>query len=296
MRIVVTGGTGFIGSHLTRELSVRGHEVYTLSRAARGPASAAAHGQFSVQNPRAREFAEQGDAIVHLAGLADASSSLNLPYAYAHLHSEGTLNMLEAARYRKIPFLLVSSQRVYGPRAGLLAEDAPKQPVEPYGYSKLIAEKWVEMYRQLYQLPGIITRLFSVYGPGQTVVGGTSGVVSILMRRALAGEEMIVRSKVCRDFTYVGDAVNGIIQALTMPARPSHVYNIATGRGTSLQELAELVRKVTRSSSRIRVEEGDAEDQFVADIGRATRELGYCPQVDLIHGLTEYARWWKNAT
>ncbi len=296
MRVIVTGGTGFIGTHLARELGILGHEVYTLSRAARGPSYAAAHGQHSVQSPRAREFAEQGDAIVHLAGLADASSSVRLPYAYAHLHSEGTLNMLEAARHRKMPFLLVSSQRVYGPQSGPLNEDAPKHPVEPYGYSKLVAEQWVEMYRRLYDLPTVTVRLFSVYGPGQMIVGGSSGVVSIFMRRALAGQELLVRQGVCRDFTYISDAVHGIVQALTSEGAAGQTYNIATGQATSLEELAGVVRKVTRSTSPVRVEESEPGDQFVADIARAVRELGYCPQIGLTQGLTEYARWWKNIT
>jgi UDP-glucose 4-epimerase len=294
MRVVVTGGTGFIGTHLTRELSVLGHEVYTLSRASRGPSYAAAHGQHSVQSPRAREFAEQGDAIVHLAGLADASSSVRLPYAYAHLHSEGTLNMLEAARHRRVPFLLVSSQRVYGPQEGPLGEDAPKCPVEPYGFSKLVAEQWVEMYRQLYDLPTIIVRLFSVYGPGQMIVGGSSGVVSILMRRALAGQELVVRQGVYRDFTYISDAVRGMVQALTSKNSAGKTYNVATGHGTSLEDLAALVCKVTRSDSPVRVEQGDPGDTFVADIEHATNDFDYRPQIGLTQGLTEYARWWKN--
>ena len=255
MRVIVTGGTGFIGSHVVRELGARGHEVHTISRAARGPAIAATHGQFSVQSPRARQFAAKGDAIVHLAGLADASSSLRLPYAYAHLHSEGTLNMLEAARQCGALFLLVSSQRVYAPQSGALTEDAPKVPVDPYGYSKLAAEQWVEMYHRFYRLPTIIIRLFSVYGPGQVIVSGTSGVVSILLRCVLSGEELRVRSRVLRDFTYVGDAVRGIVQAITTPRAYGQTYNIATGRGTPLEELARLVCRCARADCPIRREE-----------------------------------------
>ncbi len=295
MRIIVTGGTGFIGTHLVRELGSLGHQVYTLSRAPRGPSYAVAHGQFSVQSPKAREFAEQGEAIVHLAGLADASSSMRLPYAYAHLHSEGTLNMLEAARHSGAKFLLASSQRIYEPQMRPLSEDAPKRPADPYGYSKLVAEKWVEMYSTLYSLPTVVVRLFSVYGPGQVIAGGTSGVVSILMRRALAGEEMVVRSRVCRDFTYVSDAVQGLVLALSNSTASGQTYNIATGKATPLEELAAQIKNVTRSRSPIRIEEGGGGDYFVADITRAKQDLGFQPKVELNAGLTEYAAWWKNA-
>jgi UDP-glucose 4-epimerase len=291
MRIVVTGGGGFIGARLVRELATTGREVFTLSRSPGGPNYAAGHGQFSVQSPGARQYAAQFDVIVHLAGLADASSSNRMPYAYADLHSDGALNMLEAARQGGALFILASTARVYESSPLPLSEDNQLHPPDVYGYSKLVAETWVNMYRELYALPTAVVRLFSVYGPGQMIVAGTSGVVSILTRRAIAGEDMHVREKVVRDFTYVDDVARGIAQLISAPSAYGAVYNLATGAGTSLETLAEYIRKVTHSKSPIIIDPATDCDLYVADISRANHAFGYCPQTNLVDGLAEYAKW-----
>jgi UDP-glucose 4-epimerase len=294
MRVVITGGTGFIGTHLTRELSLQGIEVHTLSRSARGPAFATSHTQCSVQSLQARQLAAGADVIVHLAGLADASSSNRMPYAYAELHSDGTLNMLEAARQNQSFFILTSSQRVYEQQLEPIIEDTHLKPGDAYGYSKLVAETWVTMYRQLYHLPCAILRLFSVFGPGQQILAGTSGVVSILMGKALAGETLHIRKNVRRDFTFIGDVVRGIAQLISTPDAYNQTYNLATGVGTSLEDLASLVRKTARSDSPVVVEDANAADWYIADINRARKSFNFSPKISLADGITAYAKWYKN--
>lgn len=290
MRVVVSGASGFIGSHLARALSARGDEVVALGRH-RPEATVAAYCPCDVRSPEAREAAAGAAAIVHLAALSDASLSLRDPLAYFEVNALGTANLLEVARANGAVFILASTQRVYRPGSRPLAEDSPLAPAEPYGYAKLLAETWVAMHRQVYGLPAITLRFFSVYGPGQDKPGGTSGVAAILLHRALAGEDIWVDGAKRRDLTYVSDVVDGILAALDRGARCRPVYNIATGEGTTLAELAQVVLSVTGSRSRLTIQEGGPVDDLVADISLAREDLGYRPKVGLREGITRTYEW-----
>ena len=295
MRVVVTGGTGFIGSALVDELCAAGHDVFTIARNASTSKNARGHLACAVECPEVRPFFGQSGAIVHLAGLADASASIEAPFTCAHTHSAGTLNVLEAAREGGSTVVLASSQRVYRPSALPLAEDAPKSPLDPYGYSKLVAETWAEMYNRLLGGRAVALRFFSVYGPGQRVQSRSSGVVSILMQRALRGDDLHVRRGVYRDFTFVDDVVRGIALALSTPQAAGETYNIATGRATSLEELAWAVKDVTGSASAVKVGPApEVEESYVADVAKAKRELGYEARIGLREGLRRYAEWLQN--
>ncbi|MHB1005639.1 MAG: NAD-dependent epimerase/dehydratase family protein [Chloroflexota bacterium] len=293
MKVIVTGASGFIGTHLLRALAVEGVEVVALGR--RQPAVAVAEWHaVDVADPVVRLHAAHADAIVHLAALSDASLSLREPLTYSLVNALGTAHLLEAARESGAFFVLASSQRVYQPSANPLAEDAPLRPTEPYGYSKLVAELWVKMYREVYGLPTTALRFFSVYGPGQGRPGAASasGVVSILLHRATAGEEVWVDGAKRRDLTYVGDVVAGILAALGARARCRPVYNIASGEGTALADLARLVLDVTGSRSRLALRGGDGgEDDLVADIALARADLDYAPHTGLREGLIRTYEW-----
>ncbi len=289
MRVAVTGASGFIGSHLVAALAAAGEHVIALSR--RRPAVAVEWHAVDVCSAEARRHVASADAIVHLAALSDASLSRSEPLLYGRVNVAGTANLLEAARQSGAFFVLASSQRVYRSSALPLAEDAPLAPSDPYGYSKLLAELWLRMYREVYGLPAVALRFFSVYGPGQQLPGGTSGVVSILLHRALVGEDLWVDGRKRRDFTYVEDVVRGIRAALLLRERCRVAYNIATGQGTTLAELARLILALTQSPSRLVVREDEAGDDLVADVTLARKELGYAPQIGLRDGLARTCEW-----
>lgn len=287
MRVLVTGATGFIGRHLCRALASAGDVPIEPNGAAIG-GNRGRRGDVRLQETW-RSVAET-EAVVHLAGLSDASLSGEQPVEYNTVNALGTLLGLEAARRHDKLFVLASSQRVYRPQRATASEEAALQPVDPYGYSKMAAERWVEMYRRVFGLRTVVVRFFSVFGPGQSVGRGTSGVVSIFTTRALQGQDLIVHGRAWRDFTYVTDVVKGITLALANPAAVGQTYNIATGVGTSTAELAEAVLRACGSRSKIALAEPEKEgESYVADISKARAQLGYQPEVTLRAGLERYA-------
>ena len=292
MKVLVTGGTGFIGTHLVDSLLERGHGVITLSRRPEGPPGVEHHST-DVRSDEATSVASRVDAIVHLAGLSNASVSYQDPALFSRVNALGTLAILEGARLGGARVVLASSQRVYRPSLRPIPESGLVEPQDPYAYSKLCAESWLEMYARFYGVCGITLRFFSVYGPGLVAASGTSGVAGIFVARALRGEPLAVHANQRRDLTYVSDVVQGIVLALEKPVAPGSCYNVATGIGTTMEELAELVRRLTRSRSRVVLETAESFGYLVADISKARAELDFSPRVDLAEGLERYIAWFR---
>lgn len=291
MRVLVTGGTGFIGTHLVEALLGRGHEAVTLSRRASG-LPGVEHHSLDVASGEAIETASRANAIVHLAALSNASASHQDPLMYNRVNALGTLAMLEGARRGGGRILFASSQRVYRPSLQPIPEDGLIEPQDPYGYSKLCGESWLEMYARFYGVQGAVLRFFSVYGPGLVIASGTSGVAGIFVGRALRGEPLVVHTGQRRDLTYVSDVVRGILLALEKSAAGS-CYNVATGVGTSMEDLARLVCQVTHSHSEVVVETSERFGYLVAEVSKARNDLGYSPRVDLKEGLERYVAWYR---
>lgn len=295
MRVTVTGGTGFIGRHVVAALAGAGHEVTVVARHVAAVAGAARVFGADVADRAIVEGLAGAEAIVHLAGLADASGSAADPVGYTTVNALGTLNVLEAARLHGAGVVFTSSQRVYEPWRGPQREDAPVAPTTVYGWGKLAAEGWTRMYAQLYGVPAVTLRLFSVYGPGQRAGGGVSGVVAIFAERALAGRELVVHQRHRRDFVYVTDvaaAVGRAVERLRDPALAGNVYNIGSGTGTGLDDLAELIRDLTGRKATVRLAEtGERRELLTAVLARARADLGYEPAVSLAEGLARYLVW-----
>lgn len=288
MRVLLTGASGFIGRHVVAELLGAGHLVATVHR---GPALAGVeHTRADVLSKEAQAAARAAEAIVHLAGQGNVQDSFRRPADYNLLNAVGTLNILEGARDAGTHVVLASTQRVYAPSSTPLREDAPLRPTDPYGTSKHVAEHWCEMYAAQLGTPTTIVRLFSVYGMGQ-VGQGSSGVVSIFLGRARRGEPLQVHARQRRDLTEVGDVARGIRMVVEQPpagsrAPAARVYNLATGVGTDVDELARLVVRIARSTSVVVPPIRDApEGDRVADISRARIELGYRPEISVEAGL-----------
>jgi UDP-glucose 4-epimerase len=292
LRVLVTGGTGFIGTHIVRLLQERGHHPVTLSRRP-GGLSGVEHHSLDAGSDAAVEIASRMEGIVHLAGLSNASASRENPLLYNRVNAMGTLAMLEGARRGGARIVFASSQRVYRPSPLPIPESGSIKPQDPYGYSKRCGEEWLEMYARFYGVHGVVLRFFSVYGPGLVVEGGSSGVAGIFAGRALRGQPIVAHTNQLRDLTYVSDVAHGIALALERPVPPGSCYNVATGAGTSMEELARAVCDVTGSRSPILVEDSERYGYLVADISRARAELGYAPRVGLREGLERYLGWYR---
>lgn len=296
MRVLVTGSTGFIGPHAVAALGAAGHEVVSAARAPTGPPGAALHVAHDFAADAAFPDVGRIDAIVHLAGDGNVQRAMAEPATIARVNGIGTLRALELARHHDATFVLASTQRVYRPGPEPLREDGPKEPPDPYGYSKLVAELFVEMAGRLFGVRGAILRFFTVYGPGQVITSGTSGVVAILGQRAIAGNPMVVLSHQRKDLVEVSDAVRGILLALEHPSLPPRPYNIATGVPTSVLDLARAIRDASGCDSEIVEDysEGHPGD-LVADVSRARSELDYEPRIGLKEGLRRYVDWLRTA-
>jgi UDP-glucose 4-epimerase len=289
--VLVTGGTGFIGRYVVADLLAHGHEVTSLARSAAPPSWPARHLPLDVLSPDARAAAAAVDAVVHLAGLPDVAYSLQEPYTSSLVNAAGTLNVLEGARASGARVVLASTQRVYARSAAPLPEDAPLAADNPYAISKRVAEEWLGMYHALYGVPTVALRGFSIYGPGQLVRGGSSGVLSILAQRARAGLPLDIDSPALRDFVYVQDAATAVRLALTLPRAVGNVYNVGCGVATPLVDLAALVRAATGSQSPIRPPPPGEPTGYVADLTRARADLGFMPTISLEEGLRRYVAW-----
>lgn len=302
VRSLVSGGAGFIGSHLVDALVARGEEVVVVDDLSTGRgeniAHAMAHGATlvpaDVTDLEAIDRICSGarpERVFHLAAQVDVRVSVNDPGFDARVNVGGTVNVLEAARRAGASsFVFASSCAVYGePATGdvPLSEDAPTRPGSPYGQAKLAAEGYVSLYRELHGLRGASLRFGNVYGPRQGAVG-EGGVISIFCRELAQGGRPTVfgDGTQTRDFVYVGDVVEALLAA--SDAKAEGAFNVGTGRETTVLELVDLFAKIGERSDFIPVPQppraGEI-DRMALDASLLRSALGWSERVSVEAGL-----------
>jgi len=295
-RILVTGGAGFIGSHIADAL-VSDNEVVILDDLSTGSLdNVPSEAEFVEGDVRDREamssVMEGVDIVFHHAAIVSVEQSVQDPELTHDVTTRATIQLLELARRESARVILASSAAVYGqPESVPITETDQTEPTSPYGLAKLHADQYVRLYAELYNVEAIPLRYFNVYGPRQTA-GDYSGVISIFLEQAQAGGPITVHGDgtQTRDFVHVSDVVQANLLAAT-EGTPGTAYNIGTGETISILELAETIREAVATEVPIRIEhidkrEGDI-DESQAAIGRATDDLGFRPTIRLQDGLAD---------
>jgi nucleoside-diphosphate-sugar epimerase len=295
---LITGGAGFIGSHLAAALLARGERVRILdnfSTGRRDNLSAVAGAEVIEGDVRSyhivREAVDGCDFVLHQAALPSVPRSVKDPITSNEVNVVGTLNVLDAARDAKVSRLAyASSSSIYGRNPALpKREDMMPQPMSPYAVSKLAGEHYCRTFFELYRFETVILRYFNVFGPRQDPLSQYSAVVPKFIHLLLRGERPVVNSdgSQTRDFTYVANVVQANLLACEVPAAAGSVLNVAAGQRTSLLAMLAVLERIIGSEvkpeflpSRV----GDVPHSY-ADIGLAREVLGYAPQVGLEEGL-----------
>lgn len=304
MNILITGGAGFIGSHLVRQLLALGHEVTVLDNLSTGarehlPVDGFVFWKLDDRTKEARKRIMAGhfDAIVHLAGQTMVDASIRNPHFDASENVMGTVNVLEAARFSGVKrVIFASTAAAYGnaeARLLPLREELPLEPLSFYGLTKVMVERYLMLYHALYGLDYVVLRFANVYGERQGDKG-EGGVISIFAKRVAKGEALTIFGDggQTRDFIYAGDIANGIVHALTTE-HVNTVYNLSTQTETSLNDLVKIFGKAVgkeihpvHQSAR----EGDIYRSMLAN-EKAKAFMDWCPQISLEEGLRRTVRF-----
>ena len=307
---LVTGGAGFIGSHLADRLVALGHRVRVVDDLSTGDLANLAHldGRIEmlVGDLRDPDISGRGvsgiDVVFHVAALPSVPRSLADPWRSHDANVNATMRLLEACRRASVRRVVYSSSSsVYGDTPVLpKVESAEPLPKSPYAVSKLAGEQYTLAYARAGLLESVALRYFNVFGPRQSPHSQYAAVIPIFLHAALNGNPAALYGdgSQTRDFTYVDNVVEANILAASRPAEEvsGHVANIGAGRRTSLRQLLELIREVTGREVPIEQRDrrpGDVKDSL-ADLERAERLLGYRPLVSLAEGLRRTWQWMRH--
>lgn len=302
---LVTGGAGFIGSHLVDALCARGDTVRVVDNLVTGRRGNVPSGVEFVEGDVADAAivsrAVAGcDYVLHQAAIPSVPRSVADPAGSNRANINGTLNVLLAARdagCRRVVFAASSS--VYGDSPTLPKhEDLVPHPQSPYALQKLVGEQYGQMFTRLYGLETVAIRYFNVFGPRQAPASSYSGVISLFVRAALEGKSPTIFGDglQTRDFTYIDNVVDGVLRATTAADAAGEVINVATGGRVSLIDLWEAVGRLvgpTKPPTFMPSRDGDVRDSQ-ADIQKAKRLLGYQPTVTFGEGLRRTIEWFKS--
>jgi UDP-glucose 4-epimerase len=307
VRVVVTGGAGFIGSHVAEVFASRGDDVLVVDDLSTGDRANVPDGvafeQLDIADQDALEQAlgAGADLVCHLAAQASVTVSVEEPLLDCRSNVMGTLNVCEAARTRRAPVVFASTGgALYGDNTTPPNfEDFKKDPESPYAISKLTVEYYLAYYGRVHGLDTVAMRFGNVYGPRQDP-HGEAGVVAIFCGRILQGRALTIYGDglQTRDYVYVGDVAEALWCAATKPLPPvglldARGFNVGTGIGTSVIDVAKIL--IEEAGTTVPIDfapkrPGETQDSFV-DVGKAERLLGWRPRVTLREGLANSFRW-----
>ncbi len=305
---LVTGGAGFIGSHLVEELVRRGERVRVVDNLSTGKRQNIAH-LTSVEFVQgdladlevARRVVTGVDYVLHQAAIPSVPRSVQDPITSNRANIDASLNILVAARDAGVKRLVYAgSSSAYGDTPTLpKSETMPTAPLSPYALQKLVAEQYCQMFTRLYRLETVTIRYFNVFGPRQDPSSPYSGVISLFISALCEGRQPTIYGdgEHTRDFTYVANVVDGVLRACTAAGAKGEVINVATGGRISLNTLFKTIRELVNA----RVEAiyapprpGDVKDSQ-ADISKARRLLAYEPIVNFEEGLARTVAWYRDS-
>jgi len=310
LRVLVTGGAGFIGSHMAQRLLAQGHEVVVLDNESTGfreNVPREAHyikGDVANEADVGRAFDHGLDAVFHIAGQASTIRSFDDPSDDLRTNVQGAICVLRhCIKHRVGRLLYASSMTAYGhPHELPVREDFPLGPVSYYGISKMAAERYVHATASRndldFEFHATSFRMFNVYGERQSLSNPYQGVVAIFIANLLRGEPIRIfgDGEQSRDFVYIADVVNAWVGALTNPAAHEQVFNLGTGTRRSVHDLIDAVlasRGVRRADYDVRYEKERPGDQrhMQADVAKISAALGWRPEVDFAEGMARTVRW-----
>src|ERR1700722_13698746 len=307
MRYLVTGGAGFIGSHIVDELVKRGQEVVVLDDLSAGKEAnlASVRDKIELHIGSITDLAAVQSAckgvhyVIHLAARTSVPRSVLNPLETNHVNIDGTLNVLVAARDAQVRrFVFAASSAAYGetPRLPKI-ESMPAHPISPYGLTKYVGELYAHVFGRVYGVENACLRYFNVFGPLQDPSSQYSGVLSRFMLAVIEGQAPVVYGdgEQSRDFTYVENIVDETLRACEAPGASGLVFNGGTGARITLNQVLKLLEQITGKAVKPKYDaprDGDIRDSQ-ADVSLARKILGYEPRVLFEEGLKRTWDWYK---
>ena len=314
MKIIITGGAGFIGSAIARELVKRKHSVKIIDNLATGrlenlkgieKRAVFIKGDvrdFSLLKRECSGF----DAIFHHAAFISVPQSVAKPLLCADHNINGTRFVLEAARYTQMQgVVFASSCAVYGSQARgtKTGERRSLSPLSPYALSKIAGEQYCQLYTKIYNLPTVVLRYFNVYGPGQNFRDGYQSAIPGLTRKLIKGEKPVIygTGEQARDFIYIEDVVSANLQAISsLKTTSGKTFNIGSGTATTINRILAIIRKnlslreIDFQKECIHKEKRDGDADYIrANLSESKTLLGFKPTTSITEGIGKYIDWMK---
>lgn len=309
MNILITGGAGFIGSHVGKRMTELGHDIVVLddfndfyspeikraNLAERVPAATVVEGDIRDKAAVEEAFAKGIDAVIHLAARAGVRPSIIDPELYISTNIQGTFNLLDASRRHGVKsFLFASSSSVYGmnTKVPFAEDDLIQSTISPYAMTKLAGEQMCSNYSHLYGIRCICLRFFTVYGPGQRPDLAIRKFTELILNDQPV--EMYGDGSTERDYTYIDDIVNGVAGALHYRGNPFEIFNLGEAQTTKLRDLIKAIGNALGKKPEIMSlaeQPGDVPRTY-ADITKARNLIGYNPATKIEVGIPEFVSWY----